>query len=40
MLDRLEWQPLKSRRKIMRLRMMYKLYYGLVATDGIPPLDI
>lgn len=33
MLDQLGWKSLQSRRKSMRLYMLYKLHYGLVATD-------
>ena len=33
MLDQLVWKSLQSKRT-MRLCMLYKLHYGLVATDG------
>ena len=38
MLDQLGWKSLQSRRESMRLYMLYKLYHGIVATDGMPLL--
>ena len=37
-LDQLGWKSLQSRRKAMRLCMLYKLHYGLVTADGMPEL--
>ena len=38
LLHQLGWNSLQSRRKAMRLCMLYKLHHGLVAADGMPQL--
>ena len=38
LLHQLGWNSLQSRREVMRLCMLYKLYHGLVAADGMPQL--
>jgi len=37
-LDQLGWKSLQSRRKAMRLCMLYKPHCGLVTADGMPEL--
>ena len=35
-LDELGWKSLQSRRKTMRLCMLHRLHYDLLAADGTP----